>query len=347
MSISVSTAARRTIAFANRRRRVYVTLAATGMGRTWQTTRRSSSAFFPHCRSRVSTSPKSCATPADRRPLDLRAAGFAPVAGRAIRFDMLERLEDELEKALASGMDADALLVRIVSLLGSSKDEGRAVLEALDWRTVPVEGALPDAKADRREGKIILVSQHYAPFPSSTSAYMTQIAEELSCDSRVIVITSAPGSASKLPLSEGKPEVIEIKSWWPGKSALVSRTFAAVLFSVQVFLAVLKHARSDDVLLSVTTPFTLPYTVTLAARLRKAASALIIYDFYPDSLVMAGFLRANSLLTRVLRLANRMMFRLLDAIVIIGRLSDAYEGLVDFTSHVMERFLGALNAPKL
>jgi hypothetical protein len=36
-----------------------------------------------------------------------------------------------------------------------------------------------------------------------------------------------------------------------------------------------------------------------------------------------------------------------DAIVIIGRLSDAYEGLVDFTSHVMERFIGALNAPKL
>ena len=32
----------------------------------------------------------------------LHAAGFAVLAGRAIRFDMLERLEDELEKALAS-----------------------------------------------------------------------------------------------------------------------------------------------------------------------------------------------------------------------------------------------------
>jgi glycosyltransferase involved in cell wall biosynthesis len=190
------------------------------------------------------------------------------------------------------------------------------------YNRLTLEGAmagLREPKAAPREGKVILVSQHYAPFPSSTSAYMTEIAEELARDSRVIVITSAPGSASKPPLSEDKPEVIEIKSWWPGKSALVSRTFAAVLFSVQVFLAVLKHARSDDVLLSVTTPFTLPYTVTLAARLRKAASALIIYDFYPDSLVMAGFLRANSFLTRLLRFANRTMFRLLDAIVIIGR----------------------------
>jgi hypothetical protein len=54
-------------------------------------------------------------------------------------------------------------------------------------------------------------------------------------------------------------------------------------------LAVMKHARSEDVLLCVTTPFTLPYAVTLAARLKKAASALIIYDLYPDTLVMAGF----------------------------------------------------------
>jgi glycosyltransferase involved in cell wall biosynthesis len=88
---------------------------------------------------------------------------------------------------------------------------------------------------------------------------------------------------------------------------------------VQVFFALLKHARSEDVLLSVTTPFTLPYTVTLAARLRNAASALIIYDLYPDTLVMAGFLRATSFLTQWLRSANKTMFRSLDAIVVIGR----------------------------
>jgi glycosyltransferase involved in cell wall biosynthesis len=176
-----------------------------------------------------------------------------------------------------------------------------------------------EERAEPHAGKIILVTQHYAPIPSSTSNYMTDIAVDLARESQVLVITSAPGSASNSPPTSGKPEVIEIKSWWPGKSALVSRTFAAVLFSIQVFFAVLKHTRGGDVLLSVTTPFTLPYTVTIAARLRKAASALIIYDFYPDSLIMAGFLSAKSFLTRLLRMANRVMFRRLDAIVIIGR----------------------------
>src|SRR4029079_1951071 len=40
-------------------------------------------------------------------PNSLQAGGFAILEGRAIRFDMLERLEDELESALSAGTDAD------------------------------------------------------------------------------------------------------------------------------------------------------------------------------------------------------------------------------------------------
>src|SRR5262249_20677136 len=57
----------------------------------------------------------------------LHAGGFAVLAARAIRFDMLERLEDELEQALSSGSDAETLLTKLVSLLGSGKEEACAV----------------------------------------------------------------------------------------------------------------------------------------------------------------------------------------------------------------------------
>jgi len=73
----------------------------------------------------------------------LHAGGFAMLGERAIRFDMLERLEDELEKALSSGQDAESLLTKLVSLLGSSKEEARTVLAALGWRIVDVAGASP------------------------------------------------------------------------------------------------------------------------------------------------------------------------------------------------------------
>jgi len=246
--------------------------------------------------------------------IDDQTGLLAPIENPPVLAQAMMRLAESPQLRARYGAAARQLVVDKLS----AEIIGNSIVELYD-RLTPGTSSTQQAKGASRAGKIILVSQHYAPFPSSTSAYMTDIAEELARESRVLVITSTPGSASQLPPVSDKPEVIEIKSWWPGKSALVSRTVAAILFSIQVFMAVLRHARSDDVLLSVTTPFTLPYTVTLAARLRRAASALIIYDLYPDSLVMAGFLRANSLLTRLLRFANRTMFRLLDAIVIIGR----------------------------
>jgi glycosyltransferase involved in cell wall biosynthesis len=209
----------------------------------------------------------------------------------------------------------------------SAKIIGKAIVDLYDRlaleRTTEIirpPASSPSAAAiPPRAGKIILVSQHYAPFPSTTSGYMTELANELALKSRVIVITSSPQSQS-LPRSEpGRPEVVEIKSWWPGKSALVSRSLAAVFFSIQIFISVLKHARKQDVVLSVTTPFTAPYAATLAARLCRAASSVIIYDLYPDTLTMAGFLRPSSALNKFLRWANKMMFRWLDSIVVIGR----------------------------
>jgi glycosyltransferase involved in cell wall biosynthesis len=212
----------------------------------------------------------------------------------------------------------------------SAKIIGNSIVQLYDQLIFEPSGAYRPPPVDRplQPGKILLVTQHYAPFPSTTSGYMTDIANALAQKSRVVVISSSPNSASRLPLAPGQPKVIEIKSWWPEKSALVSRSLAAVLFSIQVFVAVMKHARSEDVLLCVTTPFTLPYTVALAARLRKAASVLIIYDLYPDTLVMAGFLGASSILTRWLRSANEVMFQWLDAIVIIGR--DMSAKLLDY-----------------
>jgi glycosyltransferase involved in cell wall biosynthesis len=190
-----------------------------------------------------------------------------------------------------------------------------------------ISGTL-SSKHGQQSGRILLVTQHYAPFPSTTARYMTEIAEELARKNRVIVLSGSPDSGTTPIEAHGRPDVIEIKSWWPAKYALVSRSFAALLFALQAFLAVMKHARREDVLLCVTTPFTLPYAVALAARLRRAAASLIIHDFYPDTLVMVGFLRPASILTKSLRCANGIMFRWLASIVVIGR--DMREKLLEY-----------------
>src|SRR5258705_438736 len=79
----------------------------------------------------------------------LHAAGFSVIAGRAIRFDMLERLEDHMEPALSSGTDAETVSAKLVSLLGSSKEEAFQVLAPLGWHMC----ALSDAKPVLRRTK--------------------------------------------------------------------------------------------------------------------------------------------------------------------------------------------------
>lgn len=73
----------------------------------------------------------------------LSAAGFREVAGRAIRIDMLERLDDTLEKAAVAGTTAADLRPKLVSLIGSSNEVLEAVLDAMGWQEVPAAHLVP------------------------------------------------------------------------------------------------------------------------------------------------------------------------------------------------------------
>lgn len=171
----------------------------------------------------------------------------------------------------------------------------------------------------RRSGKIVVASQHYLPDRSTTAAIMSAIAGHLATQAPVLVLSGTPGSKSVGPISPGAPTVVEIKNWMPGKGALLKRAIAEILFTLRTSLALLLKLRRGDVVLTVTAPFMLPYAVTAAAKLRRARSILIMHDLYPDVLVMADLLGPTSIVTKAIHGANALMFRALDAVVIIGR----------------------------
>ena len=171
----------------------------------------------------------------------------------------------------------------------------------------------------RAPGKIVMVSQHYAPDPSTTATYLTAIAGGLASTCEVLVISGTAHSEVTPGSGKAGPRVVEVGCWTPAKDALVRRAIAMVLLSVKMFFATLKHVGRNDVVLCVTTPFALPYPVTLATRLRRASAVLLIYDLYPEALVMAGLVRPRSLVARAIRFANGLLFAALDAIITIGR----------------------------
>jgi ATP-dependent RNA helicase SUPV3L1/SUV3 len=64
----------------------------------------------------------------------LGAAFFRRVAGRAVRLDILERIEERLVDAARQGRDADETLTSIISLLGCSQDAALALAGELGWK---------------------------------------------------------------------------------------------------------------------------------------------------------------------------------------------------------------------
>ena len=171
----------------------------------------------------------------------------------------------------------------------------------------------------RTIGKIVVVSQHYAPDQSATANIITAVATHLAKSMEVLVLS---GSSNLLPAklqNADEPIVIGIKNSLPDKTALSKRALSELVFSVRTFIALLAKLRSGDVVLTVTAPFMLPYAVTAAARLRGGRTILILHDLYPDVLVMAGLLSPKSIVTKAIHTANALMFRALDIVVIIGR----------------------------
>ena len=170
----------------------------------------------------------------------------------------------------------------------------------------------------QQDAKIVVVSQHYPPDHSTTASIMAAIARHLTSVAPVTVLSGMPGSAS-LAQRSGEPDIVEIKNRLPEKAALIRRACSEILFTLRTFTVLLLRLRKGDVALTVTAPFMLPYAVAAAARLKRARSALIMHDLFPDVLVMAGLLKPSSIATRVIHRANALMFRALNAVIIIGR----------------------------
>ena len=179
--------------------------------------------------------------------------------------------------------------------------------------------------------KIVVVSQHYPPDHSTTAAIMAAIAGHLASQAPVLVLSGMPGSANQETIGSGRPAVIEIRNRMAAKAALLRRATAEILFTIRVFVALLRRLRAGDVVLTVTAPFMLPYAVAAAAMCKRARSALIMHDLFPDVLVMAGILQPSSVVAKLIRGANALMFYLLSAVIIIGRDTEAlllrYSGL--------------------
>ncbi|MGY4237925.1 colanic acid biosynthesis glycosyl transferase WcaI [Bradyrhizobium sp. USDA 4449] len=167
--------------------------------------------------------------------------------------------------------------------------------------------------------KIVLATQHYPPDQSTTAAIMCEIASALAIKHEVRVLSGSGSNSTCSPSGFGHPVVISIDNRMSPKSALIRRGVNEFLFACRMFFALAQQLRAGDVVISVTAPFVLPYAVVAAAWLKRARSIIIMHDLFPEVLIAAGIIKPNSLVVMAIRSANKLLFRLVSAVVTIGR----------------------------
>ncbi|HEY3777486.1 MAG TPA: helicase-related protein [Rhizomicrobium sp.] len=128
---------------------------------------------------KIPAAPKAGITSFDAEPWlsaeFLAAAGFRRLAGRAVRVDILERLDEVLESAVRDGSAAAAVLPRLLSLAGTSAAKLEPVLHELGWQTVAVGGADSQTHVWRRtrneRSGVKHPKQHRRPRPVPESPF--------------------------------------------------------------------------------------------------------------------------------------------------------------------------------
>lgn len=172
--------------------------------------------------------------------------------------------------------------------------------------------------------RLWFVSELYYPEQTSTGYYVTGIAEGLAPSFSVSVLCSQPTYSARGTRAARHETKRGVAIWRCAgttldKDRLLFRLLNLATISLSVFADAVRRFERGDVVVVTTNPPTLPFVTLIACRIRRAKCVLLVHDVYPEVLVASGWLERGSLVARALGVLQRMLYRSMDRIVVIGR----------------------------
>jgi len=172
--------------------------------------------------------------------------------------------------------------------------------------------------------RVWIVSEVYYPDEQGTAYYMTGLAEGLAPYFEVTVLSGYPSVTARgtpVPRKEIRNgvRILRCRGTAFNKDIVVLRLINLFTKSVSVFFEGMGGIRRGDLVLSVTGPHILHYPIRVAAFLRGAKSVLRVDDVYPDVLIATGMVGRRSPVALFLAAANRILYRSVDRVVVLGR----------------------------
>ena len=171
----------------------------------------------------------------------------------------------------------------------------------------------------------------YYPEETSTGYFLTKIAEGLSPYFPVYVLCSQPTYSARgrnAPIREihNGVKIRRCRGTRLNNDVFLFKFVNLVTISLSIFLHALWVFNRGDVVLVATNPPALPFLIAAACRIRGSKCVLLIQDVYPEALVAAGTLPRDSFSVRLLVGLNRILYRGVERISVLGRDMEALVG---------------------
>lgn len=172
--------------------------------------------------------------------------------------------------------------------------------------------------------RLWVVTELYYPENNQTGYYMTGIAEGLTEKYDVKVICGQPNYAARGTRAPKKDfykdvEIFRVWSTTLNKDVLPFRLINMLTQGAAMFIKSLTKFNTNEDVLVVSAPPTLPFVTALAAKLRRADYILIIQDKYPETLAAVGKLKSDSLFYKTLNRFNSWLYNGAKKIIVVGR----------------------------
>jgi len=188
----------------------------------------------------------------------------------------------------------------------------------------------------RSSNRVIVVSELFYPEEMSTAYIMTCIADYISEDNEVLVITGAEsytGKNRKSSLNKLNANRFSVKRVFIpklSKDKLISRTLRLTILSVSLAITTMTHLKSEDILFSVTNPAPLVIFLAIVKKIKKASYIVLVHDVFPENAVASGVIRHDSLIFKVVRSIFNWAYKIPDLIIAIGRdMAEIIESKID------------------
>ncbi len=172
---------------------------------------------------------------------------------------------------------------------------------------------------------IWFLTELYFPEQTSTGYFLTKIAEGLAEEYDVKVITG-PATKSLSPCEEfpiherrNKVEIWRCNGTNLNHNLLLGRFLNLMTRSVAIFWKALFLCQREDIILVVTNPPLLPFVALIIKWLKKIQFVLLIHDVFPEALVAAGMCDRSSIIVRIGKMMNRILYQQSSKIVTLGR----------------------------